>query len=263
MKRAKSKIPTSASKPAQHAAVSSAKDIKALVAAVLEALQVLADPERKRGHERYFKGTINSLGIPMAAVMMVARQHAVVVRNADKEVIFAVCEALFKTGGFEASIIACHWSRLPRKHYTASDIGIFGHWLDNYVSNWATCDTFCNHSVAAVLEQYPHTSDTLLRWARSRNRWVRRGAAVSLIVPAKKGMFTNTILAIAAILLQDKDDMVQKGYGWMLKEAYAAHPGELEAFIRQHAGEMPRTAFRYAIEKWPPAKRKQAMAINT
>jgi 3-methyladenine DNA glycosylase AlkD len=260
MKRAKSKTPTSVSKPAKVPEGRSTIDIKKLVATVQDELQALADPDRKRGHEIYFKGTIDSLGIPMAQVMMVVRQYAGGLRKADKATVFAVCEALFKTGGFEASIIACHWSRLPRKQYVASDIQIFGRWLDSYVGNWATCDTFCNHSVAMVLERYPQTVKTLLDWARSKNRWVRRGAAVSLIVPAKKGLFTETILDIASIMLRDEDDMVQKGYGWMLKEAYAAHPRVLEDFMLRHAGEMPRTAFRYAIEKWPPELRKQAMA---
>jgi 3-methyladenine DNA glycosylase AlkD len=236
-------------------------DISELVSAVQEALRSLADPLRKRGHEAYFKGTIDSLGIPMTQVLTVARQYARELRKADKETIFDICEALFQAGGFEASIIACHWSRIPRKHYTASDIQVFGSWVDRYVGNWATCDTFCNHSVAMVLERYPQTASTLLGWSRSRNRWIRRAAAVSLVVPAKKGLFTDSILAVATAMLHDGDDMVQKGYGWMLKEAYAAHPKELEDFILRYAKVMPRAAFRYAIEKWPPAKRKRAMAV--
>lgn len=236
------------------------RELDQLTSEVLDELKAMANPERKRGHEIYFKGTIDSLGIPMAQVLMVARQYGKALRKADKKTIFAACESLFRNGGFEASIIACHWSRIPRKQYEASDIRVFGKWLDRYVGNWATCDTFCNHSVAMVLERYPATAATLLDWARSRNRWVRRGAAVSLIVPAKKGLFTGTMLDIAAVLMNDMDDMVQKGYGWMLKEAFAAHPAELEAFVLRHADIMPRTAFRYAIEKWPLAKRKMAMS---
>ena len=257
MKHGKSKTPISASKGSP---VQVTPEAEQLTSEVLDELKALADPDRKRGHEIYFKGTIDSLGIPMAQVLMVARQYGKALRKTDKKTVFAACESLFQRGGFEASIIACHWSRIPRKQYQASDIELFGRWLDSYVGNWATCDTFCNHSVAMVLERYPHTADTLLTWARSPNRWVRRGAAVSFIVPAKKGLFTDTILSIASGLLHDEDDMVQKGYGWMLKEAYKAHPSVLEDFILGHAGDMPRTAFRYAIEKWPPALRKQAMA---
>lgn len=234
-------------------------DLAQLTSEVLDELRALADPERKRGHEIYFKGTIDSLGIPMAQVLMVARQYGKALRKADKATVFAACEALFRSGGFEASIIAAHWSRIPRKQYTADDIRLFGQWLNQYVGNWATCDTFCNHSVAMVLERYPSTADTLLAWTRSGNRWVRRGAAVSLIVPAKKGLFTTTILGIATALLRDTDDMVQKGYGWMLKEAYRAQPKAMETFVMKHRADMPRTAFRYAIEKWPPAKRAAAM----
>jgi 3-methyladenine DNA glycosylase AlkD len=60
---------------------------------------------------------------------------------------------------------------------------------------------------------------------------MRRAAAVSLIVPAKKGMFLDDILEIADILLTDKDDLVQKGYGWMLKVTSQVHQKEIFNYI--------------------------------
>jgi 3-methyladenine DNA glycosylase AlkD len=89
---------------------------------------------------------------------------------------------------------------------------------------------------------------------------VKRAAAVSLIVPARKGLFLPAIFDIAVLMLTDGDDMVQKGYGWMLKEASKAHQEEVFEFVMQHKAVMPRTALRYAIEKMPPELRKMAMS---
>ena len=100
----------------------------------------------------------------------------------------------------------------------------------------------------------------LKEWARSSNRWVKRASAVSLIVPARKGKFLEDIFEIADILHSDKDDMVQKGYGWMLKAASQAHQNEVFKYVMSKKATMPRTSLRYAIEKMPPELKVQAMA---
>lgn len=64
---------------------------------------------------------------------------------------------------------------------------------------------------------------------------------------------------IASILLRDPDDIVQKGYGWMLKEASRLHQPEVFQFVLDHKREMPRTALRYAIELMPEEIRKTAL----
>lgn len=61
-------------------------------------------------------------------------------------------------------------------------------------------------------------------------------------------------------MLEDPDDMVQKGYGWMLKEATKKFPDEVFDYVMRHKGRMPRTALRYAIEKLPANLRRKAMA---
>ena len=75
----------------------------------------------------------------------------------------------------------------------------------------------------------------------------------------KKPMLLDEVFEVADILLLDGDDMVQKGYGWMLKEASNRYPDEVLDYVMKHKDIMPRTALRYAIEKMPQTKRKQAM----
>ena len=89
---------------------------------------------------------------------------------------------------------------------------------------------------------------------------MKRASAVTIILPARKGLFLDEILEIANILLKDSDDMVQKGYGWMLKEASRKHQREIFAYVMKNKAIMPRTALRYAIEKMPESMRRKALA---
>ena len=88
---------------------------------------------------------------------------------------------------------------------------------------------------------------------------MRRAAAVSLIVPAKRGKFLPEAIEIADLLLTDTDDMVQKGYGWLLKEASRQHQAEVFAYVMRNRIVMPRTALRYAIELMPKESKAEAM----
>jgi len=117
----------------------------------------------------------------------------------------------------------------------------------------------CNHTVGSFLDMYPEFVESLKNWAQSENRWMRRGSAVSLIIPAREGRFHKQCLEIAKLLLQDEDDLVQKGYGWLLKAASEYDQDLIFDFVMKNKNIMPRTALRYAIEKMPDELRKKAM----
>jgi len=72
-------------------------------------------------------------------------------------------------------------------------------------------------------------------------------------------VFLKDIFGIAEAILLDADNMVQKGYGWMLKEASKTHQSQVFDFIMKYRLQMPRTALRYAIEKMPADLRLRAM----
>jgi 3-methyladenine DNA glycosylase AlkD len=223
-----------------------------------ELLRNVNEKDRLSG-QRFFKEEVSIMGIKSAVVDKISKEYFKALGAVAKADVFAFCEDLFSSGIMEESFVACHWSYNVRRQYTASDFSTFDRWVDNYVNNWATCDTLCNHSVGTLVEMYPETVQNLKRWALSGNRWVKRASAVSLIIPARKGRFTGEIFEIAEILLTDRDDMVQKGYGWMLKAASQAYPREVFEFVVRHKSVMPRTALRYAIEKMPDDMRAEAM----
>ena len=208
---------------------------------------------------KFFKEKIKLYGATTAVTRKIGKEYFKEIKNKKKTDIFDLCEELWRSGYMEESFIACNWSFCLRKDYEPKDIKVFEKWINNFVSNWASCDTLCNHTVGAFLEAYPEYVSNLKKWAASKNRWMRRAAAVSLIVPAKQGKFLKDSIEIAGILLLDQDDLVQKGYGWLLKAASHKHTKEIFDYIMKEKAIMPRTALRYAIEKMPNELKKKAM----
>ena len=223
-------------------------------------LQDNSDETVKRSTQTFFKDQILCYGIKSATVTKIGKESFKSVKQQTKEELFSLCTELWQSGYVEESFIACQWTYNLRKEFTPDDLKIFENWIDTYITNWASCDTFCNHTVGTFIEMYPQYITKLKDWAVSNNRWMRRAAAVSLIVPAKKGLFLKDIFEIAEILLVDNEDMVQKGYGWMLKVASNKHEKEIFDYIMAKKAVMPRTALRYAIEKMSVELKKQAMA---
>lgn len=219
-----------------------------------------ADEDKKQSGERFFKEDVKLYGLTVPTVDRMAKAYYKEIRQRSKHDIFMLCEDLWRSGYFEEAIIACTWSHAIHGSYQPEDIEVFERWVGHYITNWATCDTLCNHSVGDLVDMYPTLAEVLKKWATSENRWMRRGAAVSLIVPARHGRFLEDVFAITDILLLDKDDLVQKGYGWMLKAASEAHQQEVFDYVMRNKAVMPRTALRYAIEKMPVALKARAMA---
>jgi 3-methyladenine DNA glycosylase AlkD len=219
-----------------------------------------ADERTRLSGERFFKEDVKLYGIKSALVQQIGKDHYKTITDKSKPHIFSLCEELWESGNMEESFVACNWSYNVRKSYEPSDFETFEKWVNRYVGNWASCDTLCNHTVGTFVEMFPVFLSGLKKWARSDNRWVKRASSVSLIVPARKGLFLEDIFEIANILHSDKDDMVQKGYGWMLKAASQAHQNEVFRYVISKKATMPRTSLRYAIEKMPVELKAIAMA---
>lgn len=236
--------------------------MKEIIETLRSELRNCADEKTRSTSQNFFKEKIEFYGVKVPTVRKIAKETFKLIENKTKKEIFDYCETLWQSGYIEESFIACDWSYLLRKRYETSDFEVYERWISQYVNNWASCDSLCNHTVGEFLERFPDYASRLKTFAKSDNRWVRRAAAVSLIIPARKGMFLTDIFEIADILLTDHDDLVQKGYGWMLKAASDANQVDVFAYVMKNKALMPRTALRYAIEKMPAELKKQAMARN-
>jgi len=229
-----------------------------LVAVRQELLQSI-DEKTRESAQRFFKEDVKFHGVKSAQVKKIATKYFREIKDRDKDEIFSLCENLLQANYSEEAFIAFEWAYSLRRAYEPEDFAVFERWVDMYVDNWAKCDTLCNHTLGTFVETYPQFIDNMAVWARAENRWLRRASAVTLILPARKGAFLKEVFEISDILLMDRDDMVQKGYGWMLKEASKKHQAEVFDYVMRKKAQMPRTALRYAIEKMPVEMRKKAM----
>lgn len=217
------------------------------------------DEKTKETSQNFFKEKIKAYGVKVPVVQKLSKEFFKEINFKSKPEIFELCEVLWESGYIEESFVACNWSYFIHEKYEPSDFKIFKRWAKDYVNNWASCDTLCNHTVGEFIEMYPEKITGLKELAKSNNKWMRRAAAVSLIIPARKGKFLKEIIEIADMLLLDEEDLVQKGYGWMLKAASEANQQSIFEYVIKNKNTMPRTALRYAIEKMPKNLKAVAM----
>lgn len=127
----------------------------------------------------------------------------------------------------------------------------------NRINNWDLVDLSCHEIIGAYLRD--KNKAILYKLAKSALLWERRIAMVSCYAFIRKGE-NKTVFDIAKILLKDKEDLIHKAIGWMLRETgkYCSEK-ELLQFIELNYSHLPRTALRYAIEKFSKEKRKQIL----
>ena len=214
-------------------------------------LELSVDEKTKTSSQRFFKEEVKVYGVKTLIVEKIAKRFFDRIKEKNKKEIFSLCEKLLESDYCEEAFIAFEWVYSLRKHYDETDFPMFEGWVEKYVNNWAKCDTLCNHSLGSFIEQFPQYIASLKAWTKLENRWLRRASAVTLILPARKGSFLNDIFEICNSLLRDEDDLVQKGYGWLLKETSKTHQNQVFEFVMKNKKDMPRTALRYAIEKLP------------
>ena len=146
---------------------------------------------------------------------------------------------------------------LVRKFASADEADrgtLYGLYLGNtrYINNWDLVDVSAQHIVGAYLSD--RSQAPLDHLARSGSIWERRIAILSTFHFIRRGRFEPT-LRIAGLLVADREDLIHKAAGWMLREVGKRDLHKEEAFLCAHYRSMPRTMLRYAIERFPEERR--------
>lgn len=126
-----------------------------------------------------------------------------------------------------------------------------------FINNWDLVDVTAPKVVGAYLKDRKRTP--LYQWARSPSLWKRRIAIISTFYFIQRKDLHDTY-RISKRLLKDKEDLIHKATGWMLREAGKKDSRRLEKFLKDHHQKMPRTMLRYAIERFSKTKRKQYLS---
>jgi 3-methyladenine DNA glycosylase AlkD len=215
----------------------------------------LSNPEDARFLQRYFKtgpGQYGEGDLFRGIRVPELRRLCKVYRHTPLDNVLQLLRSPYHEDRLLALLI------LVYKYTKADEAGrssIYRLYLDHtrFINNWDLVDATAEHIVGAYLRDRDRSP--LHQLARSGSIWERRIAIMATFHFIKVGEFGDT-LRIAGMLLADKEDLIHKAVGWMLREVGKRDMQAEEAFLRMHCREMPRTMLRYAIERFPEDRRQ-------
>lgn len=229
----------------------------------IEKLKTYASREELLKYQRYFRFEADAkdaddhfIGVRMGQVFELAKEFI--------DMPPAEIEKLLESPIHEARAGACSImdKKARAKKTTESELKeLFDLYMRRHdrVNNWDLVDLGCLHMVGSFLLDKPR--DILYELARSANQWERRTAILGTAYLIRKG-YTQDTFKIAEILVNDREDLVNKGAGWMLRFAGDKEPAKLLAFLDKYAATMPRVLLRYAIEKLDKAQRDHYLGMR-
>lgn len=218
-------------------------------------MHILAVPEEVEGKKRFFKSGEGEYGYGDQFIgIRVPVLRSLVKTYRAMEV--ADIETLLQSPVHEERLLALFLLVEAYKRgneYTKETV--FDVYLANtrHVNNWDLVDSSAHLIVGAHLEK--RNRALLYEFAHSESLWERRIAMMATMYFIRKGDFADTF-ALADVLLSDREDLIHKIVGWMLREVGERDREAEEAFLRARYSSMPRTMLRYAIEKFPKERRE-------
>jgi 3-methyladenine DNA glycosylase AlkD len=225
------------------------------VQSIQDELAALGDPQVAEHSQRYFKTGPGEYGegdrfrgIRVPVLRKLAQRHKAI-RLADVETLL---HSPFHEDRLLALLILVR--QFGRVGSQAQE-KIYNLYLSNtrYINNWDLVDSSAGYIVGAYL--LDRDRSPLVELARSSLLWERRIAIMATSYFIGQNQFAET-LKIARVLLTDREDLIHKAVGWMLREIGQRDQATEEAFLREHYRQMPRTMLRYAIEKFPEPQRQ-------
>lgn len=176
--------------------------------------------------------------------------------------VLSLAQELLEQHSWALGVIAFEWAYRAKEQYTLETYDIFYAWLKKYVRGWGDCDDFCTHAFGELLRRHKELFAKTAEWTKDGDFWVRRAAAVILIPAILKNDYAGIDpYRISDALMYDSHDLVQKGYGWMLKCFSQMEPDSVRKYLAANSMRMPRTAYRYAMEKFDAETRAKLMAL--
>ena len=210
--------------------------------------------------QRFFKEEIQSRGWRAKVLRQVAvRFRRSILNDVDQKFLLAVCDKLFRGRVLEEKVFAVLMLEGITDLFGEAEFRLFGSWLDR-VSTWADHDALVSYAIGPMIAADPRRAKVVFKWAKSRHRWHRRAAAVALIRAIREQKCRAEVVKITGLLLGDKDDMVQKGLGWLLREAAKYDRERTLPVLMKIRAKAPRLVLRTACETLPVDLKKSILA---
>jgi len=198
--------------------------------------------------QRFFKHEIKSRGWYTGELRKVAvRFRRTILAEHDLSYLLQVADQLFRGRVLEEKVFAVLMLEGVVGECGKPEFKMFESWLDR-VGTWADHDGLVHYLLGPMIARDESLLTRPPRWAKAKKRWHRRAAAVSLIHSTRQHKSFDRIQLITEMLLADEDDMVQKGLGWLLREAAKANPDQTVRYLMTIRERAPRLVLRTACE---------------
>ncbi|MCP4698715.1 MAG: DNA alkylation repair protein [Gammaproteobacteria bacterium] len=223
---------------------------------IVDHLHGLANPEIAEHSQRFFKTAEGEygfgdkfLGIRVPVIRQAVKKY--------KTAPLSVVEKLLKSEYHEIRLFALLLMVYRFSRFRGDEQEAISYlYLNNtrYINNWDLVDSSAHHILGPYLEN--GNISMLYTLANSNSLWDRRIAIISTFYFIKKNQFKET-LRISERLLNDREDLIHKATGWMLREVGKRDLAAEVSFLNEHYQKMPRTMLRYAIEKFSKEERQK------
>jgi 3-methyladenine DNA glycosylase AlkD len=215
--------------------------------------------EHAAGVQWFFKEAIKSHGWYTADLRRAAvKCRRAIIKEFGHPFVLQVADQLFSGRNLEEKIFAVFLLENLTDEFGDDEFRLFESWLLR-ISSWADHDAVVHSLISPMVVAKPIRTKNVFRWAKSRDRWLRRAACVALIRGARQKMFFSQIKRLTAMLLSDEDDMVQKGLGWLLRETAKHDAKRTVPFLTMIRKRAPRLVLRTACETLPIGARKKIL----
>lgn len=259
--------PSIAPESRPHPATASALSPDALVLESRARLLAGADPRVAARAMSYFKDgeQVACYGLTAAGLRQIARELSRrVARQWTLRDAVAYCDAMLALPQLEAKGLGLLLLERYQRFFTRGLLRTAKSWLvRGRCANWATTDALSLLVVAPLLARWPDEARSVAGWTRSRNLWLRRASAVALVPLARRGEALAIAYGVATALRDDREDLLHKATGWLLREAGKTDAARLERYLLAQGQRLPRTALRYAIERFPPSRRRRLLVLTS
>jgi 3-methyladenine DNA glycosylase AlkD len=226
------------------------------ISSIQSRLRKLSDPKQAKLLQGFFKTGPGEYGEGDIFLGIKVPQTRAVAKEFYKSISLKDLSGLIRSKYHEERLLALiilvlQYPKAPLKDKER----IYKFYLANtrYINNWDLVDLSALYIVGAFLADKDRSE--LYRLAKSALLWDRRIAILATFHFIRNNDFADS-LALAEIFIPEKEDLMHKASGWMLREIGKRDIRKLEAFLDKHATKMPRTMLRYAIEKFPDDKRQ-------
>src|SRR5271167_2482192 len=174
--------------------------------------------------QRFFKHEVQSRGWYTGELRKVAKRfRRTIIAENGLPFLLQVADQLFRGEVLEEKNFAVFLLQDSVGEFGQPEFKLFESWLDR-VTTWADHDALVHYLIGPMIAANRALLSRPPRWAKTRKRWHQRAAAVSLVHSTRQHKNFNSIQQTTGMLLGSKDDMVQKGLGWLLREAAKANP---------------------------------------